>query len=109
MPINRILIREHALCESLTDDDDGIFTFILDVEVVEIATAEDGNPERGKESGRNDTPLRTRILFAIGMNMTVGGECKAHAGDCIAAGEHKAQNGRFDARERIPAPKGYHV
>ena len=27
MPIDRILIGEHALCESLADDNDGLFTY----------------------------------------------------------------------------------
>src|SRR5215470_20206265 len=95
MPINSILIREHALCESLTDDDDGIFIFILAVEVVEITTGEDGNAERGKESGINNTPLRARILFAPGMNMAVGGELQADAGGGIAPGNHQAESGPF--------------
>src|SRR5262245_46652263 len=97
MPINSILIRERALCESLTDDDDGIFIFILAVEVVEITTGEDGNAERGKESGRNDTRLRARVLVARGMNMTIGGELQAEAGGGIAPGNHQAESGLFHA------------
>ena len=73
MPIDRILVGEHALCESLADDDDGLF-IILVIERIEIAAGNDRNAERRKESGRDDTPLRPRILFAGGMDMSVGGE-----------------------------------
>src|SRR5579863_8381500 len=93
MPIDRILIGEHALCQRLTDDDNGIFIFILAVEFVEITTGENWNAERGKESGRDDTPLRARILFAHGMSMTVGGELQADAGSGIAPGNHQAESG----------------
>ena len=42
MPIDGILIGEHAPCESLTDDNDGLFPF-LTVETVEITAGDDGN------------------------------------------------------------------
>src|SRR6202022_4762014 len=38
MPIEGILIGEHALCESLTDDNDGVFT--LAVVIVEITAGD---------------------------------------------------------------------
>jgi hypothetical protein len=97
MPINSILMRKHALCQRLTDDDDGIFIFTLAVEVIEITTREDGNAEGGEESGRYDTPLRARIFFAPGMNMTVGGELQADAGGGIAPGNNQAESGLFHA------------
>src|SRR5579863_101200 len=97
MPIDRILIGEHALCERLTDDDDGILIFTLAVELVEITAGEDGNAERGKESGRDDTPLRARIHFAHGMSMTVGGELQADAGSGITPGNHQAESGLLHA------------
>src|SRR5207302_754999 len=71
MPADGILIGEHALCESLADDGDGLFT--LTVEFVEIAAAKDRYSERRKESRGNDAQLRARIL-ARGMSMPVGGE-----------------------------------
>src|SRR4029077_3447679 len=58
MPIDGILIGEHALCESLTDDSHGLLTFA--VERVEIAAGDDGNAERGKESGRDGPQLPAR-------------------------------------------------
>ena len=81
-----------------TDDDDGIVVLGSAVEVVEVTTGEDGNTERGKESGRDDTPLRARILFAPGMHMTVGGELQADTGGGIAPGNTQAERGLFHAR-----------
>ena len=76
--IDGIVIGEHALCQSLADDDDRLFAFLA-VETVEIAPSDDGNAQRGKESGRNDAQLCARILFAWRMNMAVGGELQAEA------------------------------
>src|SRR5713226_4994148 len=90
VPVDGILIGEHAPCESLTDDYDGLF--ILVVEIVEITAGDDGNAERGKESGRDDTPLRTRIFFTGGMNMTVGGELEADTDAGIAPGSDHAES-----------------
>jgi len=67
-----ILIGEHALCERLADDSDGLFAFLA-VEFVEIAAAKDRYSERCKESGRDDAQLRARILAGL-VNMTIGGE-----------------------------------
>src|SRR5437879_5369981 len=91
MAIDGILIGEHAPCESLTDDNHGLFPF-LTVETVEITAGDDGNANRGKEAGRNDAPLRARILFAGGMNMTVGGELESEA--AIAPWNRHAESGR---------------
>src|SRR5207248_9890589 len=52
MAVDRILIGEHAPRESLTHHNDGLFA--LTVELVEITAGDDGNAERGKESGRDD-------------------------------------------------------
>ena len=43
MPIDRILARKHALCESLADDHDRLV--ILVIERVEIAPGKNGNAE----------------------------------------------------------------
>ena len=50
MPVDRILIGEHALCERLADDDDRIVN-ILSIERIEITAGNDGNAQRRKESG----------------------------------------------------------
>src|SRR5437879_12462821 len=78
MAVDGILIGEDVPRESLTDDNDGLFPF-LTVETVEITAGDDGNAKRGKEAGSNDTPLRAKILFAGGMNMTVCGESARQA------------------------------
>src|SRR6266446_6444277 len=98
--IDGILIGEHAPGQSLTDDRDGLFPFLA-VETVEIAAGDDGNTKRGKESGRNDAHLRARVLFASGMNMTVGGELEAET--AIAPGNNHAESGLADAGQRINA------
>src|SRR5712692_479118 len=102
MPIEGILIGEHALCESLADDSDGLFA--LSIERVEITASDNGNAESSKESGRDDTEVRPRILFTGGMNMTVGGELQAGteiAG--IAPGGNNSESGLLHARQRINA------
>ncbi len=49
MSIDGILIGEHSLSESLTDDDDRFF--VLAVKLIEIAAGDDRNAERGKKTG----------------------------------------------------------
>jgi len=77
VPIESIMIGEHAPCESLADDNDGLFTFLA-VELVEITAGKEGNAERGKESGRDDAHLGAGVLSGV-MNMTVGRELEAEA------------------------------
>jgi len=64
VPIESILIGEHAPCESLADDNDGLFTFLA-VELIEITAGNDGNAERGKESGRDDAQLGAGVLSGV--------------------------------------------
>src|SRR5947199_10183519 len=71
--IDGIVIGEHALCQSLADDDDRLFAFLA-VETVEIAPSDDGSAHRGKESGRNDAQLCARIVFDWHTTMAVGAE-----------------------------------
>src|SRR5439155_15400108 len=108
MPIDGILIGEHAPCESLTDYNDGLFTFLA-VGIVEITAGDDGNTERGKESGRDDAQLRARILFAGGMNITVGGELEARTEAAIAPGNNNAESGLGHAGKRINATNRFLV
>src|SRR5260370_32184442 len=63
MPIQGILIGEHALGESLTDDNHRL-RVTLAVEIAEITAGDDRNTERGKESGRDGTPIRAGIVYA---------------------------------------------
>src|SRR6267378_3783091 len=101
MPADGILIGEHALCESLADDSDGLFT--LGVEVVEIAAAKDGHAERGKESCRDDAQLRARILVGS-VNMTVGGELQSETARAdIAPRNGQTKSGLSYAGEGINA------
>src|SRR5581483_3785605 len=45
MPVDGVLIREHALREALTHDDDRLAAFSIGI--IEIATSDDGDAERG--------------------------------------------------------------
>src|SRR5580658_4312974 len=69
MPIDRILVGEHALCESLADDNDRIF-LILAIERIEITAGNDRNAQRRKVSGRDGTRLRPGILYTGSMHMS---------------------------------------
>jgi hypothetical protein len=59
VPIDRILIGENTLCESLTDNNDRLFIMILVIERIEIAEGNDRSAKRRKKSMRDDTPLRS--------------------------------------------------
>src|SRR5437588_2291770 len=97
MPIDRILIGKHALGKRLADDYDGLFSMAV-IEGVEIAAGDDGNAERRKKSGRDNTPLRAGILYAGGMDVTVGAELQTGAGAAIAPGNDVAEGGLAHAR-----------
>src|SRR5262249_19738436 len=84
MPVDRILIGEHALCESFADNNDGLFTSA--VEIVEITAGDDGNTERGKVSGGDGAPLRAGILCAFRVDVAIRGELNAGTGAAIAPG-----------------------
>jgi hypothetical protein len=73
--LDRILIWENALRESCTDDGDVLFAF--HIELVEIPPGYERNAERCKESGRNDTEARARILLAGGAHVTFRRELEA--------------------------------
>src|SRR5215469_6972443 len=101
MPIDSVLIGEHALCESLADDHDRLLVIILIVERIEVASGDDGNAERRKKSRRDDTPLRPGILYAGGMGVTIPGELKTIA--AITPRNHIAECSFAHARQSINA------
>src|SRR6516165_11960577 len=72
MPIDRVLIEEHALCKGFTDDCDALVA--LTIELIEVASRNDGDAQRAKEPRRDDTKLRARVLFARATNVTIGAE-----------------------------------
>jgi hypothetical protein len=77
MPIDRILVGEHALCESFTDDNHRLripiilVIIIPTVERIKVSAGDDRNAKRPKESRRDDTPLRPRIFYTSGVDMSV--------------------------------------
>ena len=75
------------------------------IERIEIAAGNDRNAKRRKESGRDDTPLRPRILYAGGMDVSVGGELQTRTGGAagIAPGNDVAEGSLTHARQGINA------
>ena len=93
MPIDGILIGEHALCERLADDNDRV-VIVLAVERVEIAAGDDGNTKRCKVSGRDSARRRAGILFAAGVNVTISRKLQTSgAGAIVAPGNDVAECG----------------
>ncbi len=93
MPIDRILVGEHALCESLADDNDGLFIIVVIViKRIEIAAGNDRNAKRRKKTGRDGTRLRPGILYAGRMDVSVTGELQS-AEAAIAPGNDVAERG----------------
>ena len=107
VPIDGVLIGEHALREGFADDGDGLFAF--DVELIEIASRDDGNAQRRKESGRDDTILRARVLFAGAVIVTIGAELQAGTGAGIAPGSDHPEGGLIHTRKRIDAADDFLV
>ena len=101
MPIDGILIWEHALRECLADDGDGLLAF--NVELIEIATRNHWNAEGRKEPGRDHTILRARIVLTRTVNVTIGTELQSGTGADIAPGSDHPESGLIDARKRIDA------
>src|SRR5260370_10702342 len=97
---------ENALAGSLNDDSNGIV--LLAVGIVEITAGDDGNAERGKESGRDDAHMRARV-FIGNMNMSIGGELHTETEAAIAPGSNHAERGHVHAGERIHAPNRFLV
>src|SRR5262245_35337336 len=99
--IDRILVREHALREGFTDDGNGLFAF--SVELIEIATRNDGNAQRPKEPGTDYTILSARIVFGRAVNVTIGGELQSGTGADVAPGSDHPERGFVDTRKRVNA------
>src|SRR6516165_11562162 len=76
VPIDRVLIGEHALREGFADDCDALVA--LTIELIEVASRNDGNAQSAKESRRDNTKLCAWVLFTGGANVTIG--AKLHSG-----------------------------
>src|SRR5262249_1112100 len=105
VPIDGILIGEHSLRQSLADDRDALF--VLHVGLIEIATRNDGNAQRGKKSRRDDTILRTRILFTGRVIMTIRAKLQRGTGAGIAPGSNHPKGRFVHARKRINATNDF--
>src|SRR5260370_38778708 len=93
MAIERILIGEHSLSKSLTDDNDRFFV-VLAVELIEIAAGDDGNAERSKKAGRDGAQLGARIFFAGPADVAVRRKLETRTkAAVIAPGHDNAERG----------------
>jgi len=68
MPVDRILTRKHLLRESGADDHDRLVSLVI--ERVEIAPGNNGNAQRAEKAGRDGTPQRAGIVFAMDVAIT---------------------------------------
>src|SRR5262249_45294565 len=101
MAIDRILIREHSLCEGFTNDRDGLFAST--VLFIEVATCNDGNAQSCKEPWRNNTKLCAGVLFSTSANVTVAAELQSRPGAGIAPRSDQSESALFDTWKRINA------
>src|SRR2546421_242748 len=99
MPIDGVLIGKHALRQGLADDRDALFA--TNVKLVEIAARNNGNAERGKKPGRDNTILRPRVLCASGVIVTIGAELQSGTGAGVAPGRDHPERSPVDTRKRI--------
>src|SRR5262249_52132178 len=97
--IDRVLIREHAFREGLANDGDGLFA--MEIELIEIATRNDGNAQRPKEPGRDDTILRARILFTGGVIVTIRAKLQGGTRAGITPGSDHPEGGLIDTWKRV--------
>ena len=95
MSIDRILTRKHAVCESRADDHDRLS--ILVIERVEIAPGNNGNAQRGEKAGRDGTPQRARIVFAMGVTITRELQTYTEAAAGITPGSDHSESRLGDA------------
>jgi len=102
MPIDRILVGEHALCQTLADDNDGLFIIVIVIKRIEIAAGNDRNAKRRKKTGRDGTRLRPGILYTGGMDVSVTGELQ-ECRSCHRAGNNVAERGLTYARQGVNA------
>src|SRR5262249_14439842 len=99
VPIDRVLIGEHSLRQSLADNRDALFT--LHVGLIEIAARNDGNAQRGKKSRRDDTILRARVVFARAVKVAISGELQSGTGADITPRSDHPKGGFIHTRKCI--------
>ncbi len=102
MAIDRILVGEHALCQTLADDNDGLFIIVIVIKRIEIAAGNDRNAKRRKKTGRDGARLRPGILYTCRMDVSVAGKLQS-AEAAIAPGNNVAERGLTYARQGVNA------
>src|SRR5882724_6874520 len=95
MPIDGILTRKHALCQSRADDHDRLSIRVI--KRVEIAPGNNGNAKRGEKAGRDGTPQRARIVFSMNVSITRKLQTYTEASPGITPGSDHAHSRLGDA------------
>src|SRR5215469_8065830 len=106
MPIDRVLIREHASRQRLAHD--GHRFFALGVKVVEVAACDYGNAQSRKKAGGYGAEVSPGIFLSRPANMAIGGKLKAGteiAG--IPPGNDEAECGLVYSGECFDAAYGF--
>src|SRR5207249_1349335 len=107
MPIDRILTRKHALRESRADDHHRLL--ILVIERVEIAPGNNGNAQRGEKAGRDVTPQRARVVFAMDVTITRELQTYTEAAVGITPGSDHSESRLGYTGQRIDATHRFFV
>jgi hypothetical protein len=68
--IDRLLTREHPLCETLAHDHHALGAAV--VRLGEVTPRKDRHAKRCKEAGRDGAELRAGVLFAVGPGVAFG-------------------------------------
>ena len=103
VPVHRVLIREHPLCQRLAHDDHRLLAFRI--QHVEIASGDQRNAQRHEESRRHSSELGTRIFFPRGAYVAVAR--KLEAGTEIAGippWNHDPESRLIHPGQRLNAP-----
>ncbi|MGH8525480.1 MAG: hypothetical protein ACREXY_15140, partial [Gammaproteobacteria bacterium] len=85
----------------MADDCDRLFASII--ELIEIATGNDRNAQRGKEPRRDHSKLRAGVFLACGVIVTIGAELQRGTGAGIAPGSNHPEGCLSDTWKGINA------
>src|ERR1700691_2759273 len=106
--IDSILIGEHALRDTLADDDN--LLGVAAIGLVKITPSNHREAERGEKSGRDGTELGALILFPGAADVTFGGELQAGTEvACVAPGNGGADGDLIHAGKPRDAANGFAI
>ena len=97
MVIDRVLVGERSVGYRLADDHHGVNA--VAIQIVEIASFDNRNAERGEISGGDRPILRARVLLARGLNVPFSGELQPEEVHIVAPRNDVPYRDRRDARD----------